>query len=163
MDKLRYKLDDLGRVIAYGTIEQLPIECDGSEPFDITTIDLYKKDIQTGEWIYIKMDYKYIIIPCEKLPELNPMVDLVEDVYFEQFDVKIETQNITTRIGNKIDIPNKTIKFFICKLLKWDVGDKEQVAGIIDDWNASNNDRIIDFDCTFENENELNNFIEQWK
>ena len=157
--KFTYQLNAKGYPIAYGYTDKYPNELTGNEPFTGFDIAYYKNDPETGGWVDIRIFYKYIIIPCEMLPDLNSMVDLVEDVDFEQFDVKIEIQNITTRSGNNIDIPNKTIKFFICKLLKWDDGDKEQVAGIIQGWNASNPDRIIDFDCTFENEDELKKFI----
>ena len=51
--KFGYSLDKNGRVICCGYIDNYTLFLDGSEPFSGVDCINYKKDIQTGRWIYL--------------------------------------------------------------------------------------------------------------
>lgn len=155
---IRYNLDNNGYVTEIGYKSNYTYELT-NEPFTIGTAFNYQKQLDTGEWIDLKTTYKYIILPCEMIDLLLPLVDEVEDVRPPQFDMLLGSTDVTTRAGNDVSILDRTVRFFICKLLQWDDGDKEQVTGLIDYWNENNPTRLIDFECCFEDDYELESFV----
>jgi hypothetical protein len=48
---MKYSLNELGYVVAFGDWDFDTEVTD--EPFNIDTMHLYKKDLDTGEWIYL--------------------------------------------------------------------------------------------------------------
>lgn len=154
-----YNLNTEGRVILIGLINQADFEHTiTDEPFIINDAQYYQ--LINNEWHDLRLKYKYIIMPCEIINDLLPLVNEVEDVLHPQFEILINSTSVTTRIGQYVDIQDKVVKFFICKLLQWDEGDKEQVQGIIGNWNLLNPDRQIVFNCCFEDQYELDEFLE---
>ena len=102
----------------------------------------------------------YIIIPTELVPNLETMVDLVEDIVFEdQFDVVLDKSTITSRSGNTGDVVTLSVKMITCKVARWEDGDDEKLQSIINLFNSFYNPpRQITFDCKFNSLSDLEYF-----
>ena len=74
MNKFRYELNSEGFPISYGYSKGLPHPLDGSEPFSGFDIQFYKKDMSTGEWIY--------------LPDVTPIDKNIIDVRYDWQQMK---------------------------------------------------------------------------
>lgn len=105
-------------------------------------------------------DYIYIIIPTELVPNLMTMTALVEDVVFEdQFDVILAKETIETRNGNSGNIATLFVKMVTCKVSRWEQGDDEKLASIVELFNSFYNPpRQITFSCKFNSLQDLEAF-----
>lgn len=73
MRKFRYNLDLEGNVTEFGFLD-FENELDGTEPFTGFDIQFYKKDMSTGEWIY--------------LPDVTPVDKNIIDVKYDWQQMK---------------------------------------------------------------------------
>jgi len=105
-------------------------------------------------------DFIYIIIPTELVPNLMTMTTLVEDVVFEdQFDVILAKETIETRNGAIGDIVTLSVKMVTCKVSRWEQGDDEKLASIVELFNSFYNPpRQIIFGCKFNSLQDLESF-----
>ena len=67
--KFGYTLNNHGFVIAFGVVDNYNYFLDGSEPFTGFDCTNYKKDMQTGEWIY--------------LPDITPVDKTINNVVYD--------------------------------------------------------------------------------
>ncbi len=162
-NKFKYKLDTQGNIIecGYNIFDGIEIT---DEPFqNIEDADNWKFNKDTQEWESTIIDYKYLIIPTSLISSLIDKNNLVYDVLDYTIDIKLSDIKIETRAGNDIEIPVSFIKFSICKILKWEKGDKEQIQGIVALWNSNNPNRQINFPIDFNSKHELDVFIKDNK
>jgi hypothetical protein len=122
-------------------------------PFDY----IFNDAIAYNNWFN---DFVYIIVPTELVPNLVTMTSEVEDIVFEdQFDVPLEKVPITTRNGNTGEVTTLSVKMITCKVSRWENGDDEKLASIIQLFNSFYNPpRQITFPCRFNSLAELEAF-----
>lgn len=70
--KFGYTLNNHGFVIAFGVVDNYNYFLDGSEPFTGFDCTNYKKDMQTGEWIY--------------LPDVTPVDRTINRVEYDWYE-----------------------------------------------------------------------------
>ena len=69
MNSFGYTLSNEGRIIACGYIGNYDNYIDGSEPFTGFDCEFWKKDLQTGEWVY--------------LPDITPVDKSIRNVEYD--------------------------------------------------------------------------------
>jgi hypothetical protein len=138
--------------VAYKALFAFSDHIDGGI-FDFT----FNEAISYTNWFN---DFVYIIVPTELVPNLTTMVAEVEDIVFEdQFDVPLEKVPITSRNGNTGEIVTLSVKMITCKVARWETGDDEKLASIIQLFNSFYNPpRHINFKCKFDSLTELEEF-----
>lgn len=71
---MQYILNKYGQIISVGKIHG-GIDMDGSEPFSLDDFYMYKKDLQSGEWVY--------------LPDITPVDKNIIDVKYDWQQMKV--------------------------------------------------------------------------
>lgn len=160
---MRYFLDNNGNIIAIGNIDG-GIDMDGSEPFNICNSSDFRKNKKTKKWENKKIDYQYIIIPTDLIPNIKSMVQLVDDVLTDQaFVIHLSKEEIITRNNKKRDIGILPISFTPCTVIDWENGDDARLAAIIKQFNREYNPPIaIDFPCKFDSLQDFETFKQNY-
>ena len=69
-----YKLEEkTGRIISCGITSAFGIEATGGEPFSVSDCEFWKKDLQTGVWVY--------------LPDITPVDKSIRNVEYNWQDM----------------------------------------------------------------------------
>lgn len=155
---MNYELDDNGNVVAWGNIKQTQ-QKKGNEPINKLNASDWRWDGQ--KWVTTIVNYQYVIIPTDLIPQLVNMSGLVDDVITgEEFTVYFNSIEITAGNGKKKGVKTLPVSFTPCTVIEWELGDDERLQGVIDMFNETYNPpREIDFTCKFDNRMALDDFI----
>ena len=160
-----YKTDMDGNVISCGIYPEFGDKTTDNEPFQsIGDAFNWKKDKTTGKWTSTKIDYQYIIIPTDLIPNIKSMVQLVDDVLTDQaFVIHLSKEEIITRNNQKRDVGILPISFTPCTVIEWENGDDARLAAIIKQFNRGYNPPgAIDFPCKFDSLQDFETFKQNY-
>ena len=126
--------------------------------------DKWRKNKITNKWESTAVDYQYIIIPTDFIPNIKSMVQLVEDVLTDQaFVIHLSKEEIITRNNQKRDIGILPISFTPCTVIDWENGDDARLDAIIKQFNDEYNPPLaIDFPCKFDSLQDFETFKQNY-
>lgn len=160
---MKYELNESGLIVAIDSNLENGIELNGSEPFTMTTAHLWKWDYELIKWMYIGVDYQYLIIPTDLIPMLSGSSVSVQQICVDKFfTMCLDNVSVNTIQQDGVSVPTLPVSFTPVSILEFTESDAIQLKGIIDTFNAMYDPpRRIDFNCHFANIQELEMFISQ--
>lgn len=161
MTSKRYNIDENGFLNGYGDDSWFNTAVDGTEPFSQLDYFNWRKNLATGEWVSLIVNYKYIIIPNEMIPSVVDKASLVADICFDkQFDYVLQSATVESKSGVSGQLATMTVKMTPCKVVVLTEEDKAMVQAIFIEFNTKYNPpRYLQCKFWFDSDSELNDFI----
>lgn len=154
---MRYSIDTNGNVVAFG---DYPFEYElTDEPFSIVDFNNWKKDLTTGEWkLRDELLYRYFLIPLDLVPNIAHYAGFVKDTFPELiFDVILDKQDITVE-GVNVEVPVNQVKMIPCNCTRWTDEGLQLLDAVIENWNTTHPNKLINFQVKFESYDEFKVF-----
>ncbi len=154
---MRYTIDSKGYVTMVG---ELAFDFElTDEPFSIDDFQNWQKDLSTGEWkLRAELLYKYFLIPLDLVPNIAHYAGFVKETFSELiFDVILDKQTISVE-GVDIEVPTNQVKLIPCNCTHWTEEGLMLLDAVIENWNTSNPNKVINFQVKFESFEEFKTF-----
>ncbi len=104
--------------------------------------------------------FKYFLMPVEIIPAVKQYAGFVYQSFPEFiFDYIKETDTVEVE-GVEIQVPTNSIKLIPCNCTRWTDEGIMMLDAVIENWNVTYPNKVIDFQVKFETYKELKAFLE---